>query len=169
VSLKNFIVALSLPNVGPSQAKAMADYFKTPSNFVEGFNIPERILNIDGIGAKTATSIQQWSCNEANMNEMMDLIKCIVFTEDEPIQSSNDLLGKVFSITGKLNMFGNRDALIEDIEKHGGKFSSVVNKKVRYLINNDSTSKTSKNLAARKLGVEIITEKEYLEMVGGEE
>ena len=76
------------------------------------------------------------------------------------------LNGQTFCITGKLNHFTNRDALVEVIQNHGGKYVSSVTIKTNYLINNDVTSQSSKNKKAHEVGCKIISEEDFLEMVG---
>ena len=71
-------------------------------------------------------------------------------------------LGAIFCITGTLTEFANRAALVEKIESLGGKVTGSVTKKTNYLINNDTLSKSSKNVKAMQLGIPIISEKEFL-------
>ena len=59
----------------------------------------------------------------------------------------------------------NRDTLKEKIENLGGKVTGSVTSKTDYLINNDKESTSSKNLSAQKLGVPILSEKEFLDML----
>ena len=66
-------------------------------------------------------------------------------------------------ITGKLSIFKNRAALQSAIEAAGGKVVGSVSKNTNYLINNDSTSTSSKNISAQKLGIPIVTEAEFVE------
>ena len=73
------------------------------------------------------------------------------------------LAGKSFAITGSLIHFENRNQLKEKIEILGGKVTGSVTGKTFALINNDAASNSSKNKKARELGVEIITESEFLE------
>ena len=68
-----------------------------------------------------------------------------------------------FVITGKLHQFKNRDAMKSIIEQHGGKVVDSVTKNTSYLINNDIESTSSKNQTAKKLGIPIISEQEFLE------
>ncbi len=75
-----------------------------------------------------------------------------------------DLSGMTFVITGSLNTFANRDELKKLIEDRGGKVSGSVSSKTSYLINNDTTSGSSKNKKAKELGVPIISEEEFLGM-----
>ena len=77
--------------------------------------------------------------------------------------------GKVFVITGSLVHFDNRNQLKELIESLGGKVTGSVTGNTSYLINNDSTSGTSKNKTAAKLGVPVITEDEFLVLAGKED
>ena len=67
-----------------------------------------------------------------------------------------------YCITGTLTEFANRAALVEKIESLGGKVTGSVTKKTNYLINNDTLSKSSKNVKAMQLGIPIISEKEFL-------
>ena len=73
--------------------------------------------------------------------------------------------GKTFVITGSLQRFPNRDAMIASIEAYGGKVSGSVSKNTSYLINNDIHSQSSKNKTAQKLGIPIITEEEFIKMI----
>ena len=69
----------------------------------------------------------------------------------------------VFVVTGDVNHFKNRKELQAEIEKMGGKVTSSVTSKTNYLINNDIFSTSSKNKKAKELGVEIITEDDFIE------
>ena len=81
------------------------------------------------------------------------------------VKSDNNILeGKVFVITGSLEHYENRDALIEVIESLGGKVISSVSNKVDYLINNDVHSTSTKNKKAHELGVKIISENDFINM-----
>ena len=69
----------------------------------------------------------------------------------------------IIVITGKLNNFKNRDELKTIIENYGGKVSSAISNKTNYLINNDLNSASSKNLAAKKLNMPILSEEDFIE------
>ena len=79
--------------------------------------------------------------------------------------SDSVINGKSFCITGKLEHFENRDAMVSFIEEHGGKFVSSVSKNTDYLINNDINSTSSKNKKANSLNIPIISENDFLELV----
>ena len=70
-----------------------------------------------------------------------------------------------FVITGSLNNYENRDVLIKVIEDNGGKSATSVSKNTTYLINNDTTSNSTKNKKAKELGVKIISEEEFEKML----
>ena len=70
-----------------------------------------------------------------------------------------------FVITGSLNHYANRDALISVIEQNGGKVSGSVSAKTTYLINNDVESTSGKNKKAKELGVKIISEEDFMNLL----
>lgn len=71
-----------------------------------------------------------------------------------------------FVITGSLEHFDNRNQAKELVESLGGKVTGSVTKKTNYLINNDTTSNSSKNKKARELGIPVISEEEFLKLAG---
>jgi DNA ligase (NAD+) len=79
-------------------------------------------------------------------------------------EEKSNITGKTFVITGKLNNFKNRGLLQTEIEKHGGHVSGAVSLNTSYLVNNDISSSSSKNVKAKQLGIPIITEEELLAM-----
>ena len=87
---------------------------------------------------------------------------------EAPTGYTADLSGKTFVITGGLNSFVNRDEAKNLIEALGGKVAGSVSKKTAYLINNDITSKSTKNKKAKELGIPILTEKEFLSILRSE-
>ena len=92
---------------------------------------------------------------------MADLLSEL--TLDESFEQTEDQIfeGKTFVITGSLEHYENRDALKAVIEERGGKVAGSVSKKTNYLINNDSESASSKNKKAKELGIPILTEGEF--------
>ena len=76
------------------------------------------------------------------------------------------LQGKTFVVTGSVNHYKNRDELKADIVAHGGTVTGSVSSKTSYLINNDINSTSSKNQKAKSLNIPIITECQYLQLIG---
>ena len=83
------------------------------------------------------------------------------------IEDNNAISGLTFVVTGDVEKFKNRRELSDFIESKGGKVTGSVTGKTDYLINNDLTSNSGKNKKAKELGIKIISENEFLELVGG--
>ena len=79
--------------------------------------------------------------------------------------ATQSLNGKIFCVTGSVCNWKNRDELKTYIETLGGKVTSSVSKNTNYLINNDVNSTSSKNVSAKKLGIPIITEAEFMSLL----
>ena len=90
------------------------------------------------------------------------------FEKQKENNTVDTLQGKSFCITGKLISYSNRAELVKEIESHGGKVVSSVTKKTDYLINNDTESVSSKNKTAKSLGIPVISEVKFKQMIEGE-
>ena len=77
-------------------------------------------------------------------------------------EGAQTLAGMHFVITGSLAHYENRNQLKEEIERKGGKVTGSVTGKTTCLINNDTTSQSSKNKKAKELGVRIVSEEEFM-------
>ena len=93
------------------------------------------------------------------------LLDEVELEEEEVTEDSQKFAGVNFVITGSVEHFANRAEVKAEIEKRGGKVTGSVTSKTNYLINNDVNSTSSKNKKARDLGVPIISEKDFLEML----
>ena len=104
---------------------------------------------------------------EEKNNEALDhLLEDLTFEAEMAESGDSSLDGKVFVVTGSVEHFANRKELQALIEAKGGKVTGSVTAKTSYLINNDVTSNSSKNKKAKELGVPIISEMDFLKMVG---
>lgn len=181
-----FIHALGIPMVGKGQAKLFDKAYKgNVKKFFNDVYNRKTFTDIDGIGEKIELSLWDWgsrylgwipfekdlldemwrtSCN----TEVYDLLRWIdVEIPAEANVAGKDILsGKTFAITGSVNHFKNRAELQAKIEEMGGKATGSVTGKTCYLINNDVESTSGKNKKAKELGVPIISEDEFLEMIG---
>ena len=92
------------------------------------------------------------------------MLKLVTFETETPSAENQSLAGKTFVITGSVEQFANRNEAKAFIESLGGKVTGSVTSKTDYLINNDSTSGSSKNKKAKELGIPILTEEEFLAM-----
>lgn len=157
-----FIYSLGIANIGLSNAKMVCKAFSNDLEKIRHASIDE-LVEIDGVGEIIAESFVKFFANENN-NHMVDDLLDIVTLEDEENDNANDMEGMNFVITGSVNYFSNRSEVKELIEGRGGKVTGSVTSKTKYLINNDSTSNSSKNKKAKELGVQIITEDEFIDM-----
>lgn len=157
-----FIYSLGIANIGLSNAKMVCRAFSNDLEKIRHASIDE-LVEIDGVGEIIAESFVKFFANENN-NHMVDDLLDIVTLEDEENDNANDMEGMNFVITGSVNHFSNRSEVKELIEGRGGKVTGSVTSKTKYIINNDSTSNSSKNKKAKELGVQIITEDEFIDM-----
>ena len=110
-------------------------------------------------------NIHKWDFNDGW--QMLDINERVTFVGESTNSEDQSLAGKTFVITGSVKHFKNRDELKTRIESLGGKVVGSVSKSTNYLINNDITSTSGKNKKAQDLGIPIINEEQFLEMIGG--
>lgn len=163
VKLANFIYALGIPDIGFSRAKLICNHFNNDFNKISNLTY-EELSNISGVGDVIAKEWIDTFSNPDFIEELKELKEEIDIPKAS-INSNKDLDGLTFVITGSLNKFTNRDTMIEFIEEHGGKVVTSISSKVNYLINNDITSTSTKNNKAKELGINIIDEDKFLELI----
>ena len=163
VKLANFIYALGIPDIGFSRAKLICNHFNNDFNKISNLTY-EELSNISGVGDVIAKEWIDTFSNPDFIEELKELKEEIDIPKAS-INSNKDLDGLTFVITGSLNKFTNRDTMIEFIEEHGGKVVTSISSKVNYLINNDITSTSTKNNKAKELGISIIDEDKFLELI----
>lgn len=168
-TLDRFIYALSVPMIGKSASKDIAKHFKY--NFEEFYHCFSCgygyfwNLKVDGIGVVASNNIQKFAITY--MDKVFELSKEFTFKiPSESNNAQNTLQGKTFVITGSLEKYSNRDELKSVIESYGGKVSGSVSAKTFALINNDIESSSSKNKKAKSLGVQIINEEQFMQLIG---
>ena len=157
-----FIYSLGISGIGLSNAKMICKAFDNDFDKIRKVS-REELIEIDGVGEVLADSFVRFFEKENNNHVVDDLLK-IIKIEDSESSVQNDMEGMNFVITGSVNHFSNRGAVKELVESRGGKVTGSVTSKTKYLINNDSTSNSSKNKKAKELGVQIITEDEFIDM-----
>lgn len=165
-----FIYALSIPLVGKTASKAIAEAEDYQfESFMRDMTHPgaKFFSHIPGIGDSIINSLDEYFNRECS--NVWELGKEFTFETPKKvslsIKSGKDLTGQTFVVTGSLKHFENRDVLKEKIESLGGKVSGSISKKVTALINNDVNSTSSKNTKAKSLGVKIMSEDEFLEYI----
>ena len=161
-TMEGFLYGLGISGIGVANAKLIVRYFKSDFDRIMNATAAE-LCEIEGVGDVMARDFTEYMSKADKREEIERLLSEIEFVIEENT-AEQDLEGKTFVITGSLNSFPNRDALKKVIEDRGGKVSGSVSSKTSYLINNDINSNSSKNKNAKKLGVPIITEEDFLNL-----
>jgi DNA ligase (NAD+) len=164
VSLANFICALSIDGVGKSASKTIAEAFNGSFNaFYEAFKHHYNWEELADIGDKTARNITKYLIeNEEEIVDLATEMKFIVLKKAEVV--NNLFSGKTLCVTGKLNHF-TRDSINAKITELGAKSAGSVSKNTDYLITNEASG-SSKYKKAIELNIPIITEQEFLNLIG---
>ena len=136
--------------------------FKTPEACIKADE--NDLVKIEGVGPVLAGEFVRFFKDENKLREFNDLVE-VLEIEDDGENPESLLEGKIFVITGSLNNYDNRSDLKELIESLGGKVTGSVTSKTSYLINNDINSTSEKNKKARALGVSIISEEDFENLV----
>ena len=161
-TLARVIYSLGIPNIGLSGAKLICRQFEDEVEQVLAAD-EEALAAIDGIGAVIAGSFVEYFRDAEKRERFERLLSRLTLVKEE-VSGEQDLKGKVFVVTGSLTHFSNRNELKDQIEKRGGKVTGSVTGKTDYLINNDTTSSSSKNKKAKELGIPIISEEDFLKL-----
>ena len=166
-TLDRLLNALSIPTVGKTVAKTLADYINNDANRI--FELGSSDLTvINGIGTEMNTAIHNWFNNKFNNMTVKSLLSILTFkTVNE--HKTTKFHGLGFVVTGKLVKYPNRSALESVILHNGGTIQSAVSTNTNYLINNDINSTSSKNKKAKELNIPIISEQEFIDMLGNDE
>lgn len=160
VNLNNFIYAIGIPNVGTKTAKDLAKNFGTLENLrnakIEDLSI------IRDIGEIVARSIVEFFADEFNNNMINNLLNVGIKIEESEGVTDGIFSGLTFVLTGTLTKYTRSEASAI-IEKNGGQTSSSVSKNTSYVLAGESAG--SKLDKAQKLGVKVISEQEFEEMI----
>ena len=165
-TLSRFIYALSIPLIGKSASKTISKYFKDSyEEFIKAWSCGFGFFwtQLNDFGKSMHTSMANYYLDNYDM--IKELRKEFYFESNDNSKSNIDLSGKTFVVTGALSYYKNRDELINSIEQLNGKVSGSVSKKTSYLINNDFNSKSGKNKKAIDLGIPIISEKDFVNII----
>ena len=122
--------------------------------------------HINGIGPEKSAQFVLWFRNEHNLARYRRLIEKLSVTTPDVSPSGDRCTGLTFVITGDVHHFKNRNELKAYIESQGGKVASAVSGSTSFLINNDVTSTSGKNKKAKELGIQIISEDEFVAAYG---
>jgi len=158
--LGRLIFALGIRQVGAKTGKTLATYFGNLDNLMSAS--VEELKLIDDIGEITADSIFTWFAQPQSKNMIERLRNAGVNFESKRVITDLRFAGKTFVLTGALSRFTREDAS-EKIEQMGGKVSGSVSKKTSYVIVGENAG--SKERKARELGIPILSEDDFLQMI----
>lgn len=165
VKLENFICALSIDGVGLSTAKTISKHFDGDFNAWYNTSFPNNVAwsDLKDIGAITTQNLNRYF--HKNYKLILDLGNELHFVVSDKVEvKDNPFNGKTVCVTGKLNTF-TRDGINSKIAELGAKAAGSVSKNTDYLITNEASG-SSKYKKAVELNVPIITEEEFLKMIG---
>ena len=162
-TLPRLIYSLGIPNIGISNAKMICRALgEDPKRVIRATE--EELSAISGVGGVIAGTFVEYFKDTAHVDVFDRLLKEVELTK-ETSEEDQKFAGVNFVITGSVEHFANRAQVKEEIEKRGGKVTGSVTSKTNYLINNDTGSGTAKNKKARELGIPIISEEDFLQMM----
>ena len=158
--LSKLLFAFGIRHIGQKASKLLSDHFLTLDNIISATK--EEILNIDGFGEIMADSVVEFFSLEQT-KQMIDELKTFGLNMDSQREiKDNRFEGMTFVLTGTLTNFTRNEAQ-EIIESYGGKAASSVSKKTTYVLAGEAAG--SKLQKATDLGVTIITEQQFAEMI----
>lgn len=164
-SLERFLYSLSIPLLGKSVSKMIAEAVDYDFDiFIDEMTIKgaEYFRHLPGVGDSLINSLNNYW--ENHYSDILQLANEFTFETPKLVldEMPKTLQGKTFVVTGSVIHYKNRDELKADIVIHGGTVVGSVSSKTSYLINNDINSTSSKNQKAKSLNIPIITEEEFL-------
>ena len=159
-TLSRLLYGLGIPGIGPANARMICRAFDDDLSQILKAD-REELAAVDGIGPVLAEAFAAFFESEKNRRSLEHVLEFVTIQKEER-DGEQPLSGQVFVITGSLQRFAGRSQLKAYIEQRGGKVTGSVTGKTTFLINNDSTSKSSKNKKARETGVPILTEDDFL-------
>ena len=165
VPFERVLFALGIRFVGETTARYLADHFRTLDRLMHATR--EELVEAEEVGEKIADAIIEYFAEEENCQIIERLRTAeLCFEAAERTRTSNTLEGKSFVVSGKFSIA--RDELKQLIETHGGKNLAAVSGNVDYLVAGDKMG-PEKRKKAEKLGVQIISEEEFMALIGSAE
>lgn len=158
--LSRLIYALGIRQVGTKTGKVLAAAFESLDNLMEASE--EALMEVPDIGGITAQNIHSWFAQPQSQHLIMRLRQAGVNFLSQKKVTDNRFAGMTFVLTGALSRF-TREEATEHIENFGGKASGSVSKKTTYVVVGENAG--SKERKARELGIPVLTEEEFWEMI----
>ena len=164
VESHRLLYALSIPMCGQDVCKRLLSEFKLKEliDTAMGSLFDDVFATIKGIGPEKSKQVVAWFRDEENHSIVNNLLQQLEVSEPELSPKGQLCEGLTFVITGDVHHYKNRNELKAYIESQGGKVAGSVSGSTSFLINNDVTSTSGKNKKAQQLGIEIISEDDFV-------
>lgn len=163
-TLPKVIYALGIAGIGLANAKVICREFD--HDIEKMIHATEEELNeVPGVGDVLAGAFCTYFADPVHVEKFRRLLEELEIPQEKEAQAEQIFDGVNFVITGSVVQFANRGEVKELIESLGGKVTGSVTSKTNYLINNDAASSSAKNKKAKELGIPILTEEQFLEMI----
>jgi DNA ligase (NAD+) len=167
VTMANFLVALGINQIGNGGSKRLARYFNNNiQSFLEATKSYTNFIGIEDFGEITAYAVYEYFQNKNNMNQVMELLRYVTIKQDEKkivTNKSNPFSGKKIYATGTFASF-KKEEIKNILENMGAEFTDGYSKSLGYLIVG-SIKGSSKEDKAKKDGISIISEDEFIKMI----
>ncbi len=164
VPFERVVFALGIRYVGEVGAKKLARYFKNMDALMAA--TADELAQVEDVGEVTARAVSEWFAAPEHRQIVERLRAAGLQMSGQWAAAGGVLDGMTLVVSGVFDHFS-RDEIKADIERHGGKVSGSVSGKTSFLVAGDKMG-PEKRQKAVKLGVQIITEQQYLDMVNGQ-
>lgn len=163
-TLPRLVYGLGIAGIGLANARMLSRQFRFDFEKMRHAG-EEELVAVDGIGGVLAQAWMDYFVLEKNNEAVDHLLTELTIEAGQVDVEPGEFEGMTFVITGSVEHFANRGELKAEIEDKGGRVTGSVTARTSYLINNDAASNSSKNKKAKELGVPIISEVDFLEML----
>jgi DNA ligase (NAD+) len=162
-TLRRFLFGLGIPQVGEATAAALARHFGDVRRFLGATE--EELIGVRDVGEETARQIRAWTSEPQNATAVQRLLDAGVTPQPEQVEAQGFFAGKTVVLTGSLAR-RSRDEAKAEIERRGGKVSGSVSRKTHLVVAGEEAG--TKLGKAKELGVRIVGETEFEQLLAGE-
>lgn len=164
VDARRLLYALNIPLCGGDVCKRLLAQYPIAELIEKARSeADDYFAHIPGIGPEKSASVVKWMKNDDNYGMLQRLLDKVTIAEaDSQDEMGTRCAGLTFVVTGDVHHFKNRNELKAYIESQGGKVTGSVSKSTSFLINNDVTSTSGKNKKAQELGIQILSEDDFI-------
>lgn len=164
VDARRLLYALNIPLCGGDVCKRLLAQYPIAELIEKARSeADDYFAHIPGIGPEKSASVVKWMKDDDNYDMLQRLLDKVTIAEtDSQAEVGTRCAGLTFVVTGDAHHFKNRNELKAYIESQGGKVTGSVSKSTSFLINNDVTSTSGKNKKAQELGIQILSEDDFI-------